>query len=272
MTNIFSHTIHKPQKKVNSLAAFIFQKKCFSFICSVDFADFHSDAPSKKVTSPKDEFAQFVTASIHPPNELSVPRCYSDQICLSPRRSPGSTPHSPYSRSVSMDPGQHYKSNSSLSPKVGSRPKLKRETAHDIEDGDFILGIEQIEINDIRYNKNTLSPHLLLKPEQRPLVHQKSAPGTPLSPKHMCPSRTPSDESSSGFLNVPQPRVRGSSLCGELDMSGNNLYLLRQFNIQGKKVIHLGDSFQQRTNSSTSINSLLSRFGFHFDLNHNVSI
>ena len=28
----------------------------------------------------KDEFAEFVNASIHPPNELSVPRCYGGTI------------------------------------------------------------------------------------------------------------------------------------------------------------------------------------------------
>ena len=213
-------------------------------------------------TSPKDEFAQFVVASIHPPNELSVPRCYSDQTNHSPRRLSGSAPHSPYSRSVSVEPVQHSTSHSSLSPRyqdLSSRPKLKRETAHDIEDGDFNIWIDQSE------KRNTLSPHSFLRPGPRHLIHQKSAPGTPLFPKrlgggHKTPSRTPSDESSSGLLNVPKPRVRGSSLCEDLDPNTrNNLYLLRQFNIQGRKVIHLGDSFQHRTASSTSINSVLSR-------------
>ena len=234
----------------------------FSFICSVDFADSQSTALPDKINSPNDEFAQFVTASIHPPNELSVPRCYSDQGSHSPRRTSGSAPHSPYSRSVSMDPGQHSRSHSSLSSRyqvVSTRPKLKRETAHDLEDGDFNIWEEKSD------KKHTLSPHNLLKPGQKHLIHQKSAPGTPMSPKHLgavhkTPSRTPSDESSSSFLNVPRPRIRGSSLCEDIDPSSrNNLYLLRQFNIQGKKVIHLGDSFHHRTASSTSINSVLSR-------------
>ena len=207
-----------------------------------------------------------MSASIHPPNELSVPRCYPEQNSNSPRRLSGSAPQSPYSRSVSMDPGQHYKSHSSLSPKyqVSSRPKLKRETAQDFEDGDFHLGIDHSENDHTGHKKNSLSPNMFLKPGQKHLIHQKSAPGTPLYPKrfgatYKTPSRTPSDESSSGFLNVPKPRMRGSSFSGDLDLSGNNLYLLRQFNIQGKKVIHLGSSLQHRTASSTSINSVLSR-------------
>ena len=245
---------------------FVIKKVSFSFICSVDFADSNSNAQSDKVASPKDEFAQFVSASIHPPNELSIPRCYQDQNSNSPRRLSGSAPHSPYSRSVSIDPGQQYKSHSSLSPKyqVSNRPKLKRETAHDFEDDDFHLGIVLSDSEEMGNKKNSLSPNIFLKPGQKLLVHQKSAPGTPLSPKrsgaiYKTPSRTPSDESSSGFLNVPKPRMRGSSLSGDLDLSGNNLYLLRQFNIQGKKVIHLGSSLQHRTASSTSINSVLSR-------------
>jgi hypothetical protein len=207
-----------------------------------------------------------VSASIHPPNELSVPRCYPEQNSNSPRILSGSAPQSPYSRSVSMDPGQHYKSHSSLSPKhqVSSRPKLKRETAQDFEDDDFHLGIDHSENDDTAHKKNTMGPNMFLKPGQKHLIHQKSAPGTPLYPKrfgatYKTPSRTPSDESSSGFLNVPKPRTRGSSFSGDLDFSGNNLYLLRQFNIQGKKVIHLGDSLQHRTASSTSISSGLSR-------------
>jgi hypothetical protein len=55
----------------------------FSFVCSIDYTesplpspggggDFHMDDIAD------DEFAMFVNASIHPPNELSVPRCYPD--------------------------------------------------------------------------------------------------------------------------------------------------------------------------------------------------
>lgn len=237
-----------------------------SFLCSVELAESNSTTSLDKVSSPKDEFAQFVKASIHPPNELSVPRCYQDPNSnTSPRRISGSAPHSPYSRSQSMDPGQKYKSHSSLSPKY-HRPKLKRETAQDFEDGDVHPGIDLGDFEQKGPKKHTLSPNMLLKPGQKHLVHQKSAPGTPLSPKRFAkcyktPSRTPSDESSSGYLNVPKARLRGSSLSGDLDssLSQNNLYLLRQFNIQGKKVIHVGDSLQHRAVSSNSINSAISR-------------
>ena len=211
-----------------------------------------------------------------------------------------------------------------------------------------------------------LSPNIFLKANRNRLIHQKSAPGTPLSPKRInypspkTPSRTPSDESStSGFLSVPKQRLRGSSFSGDLDFSSrkvsrgfvsqldriltilpeyilgkhfylrqcfiltssfscfkifrakinlaifcetleivlfsqNNVYLLRQFSITGKKVckkivcksvsrlttflklerlfvqimdtfqippqvIHVGDSIHQRTVSTSSINSSRSR-------------
>jgi hypothetical protein len=45
----------------------------------------------------------------------------------------------------------------------------------------------------------------------------------------------------------------------EETLGGTNLYLLRQFNIQGRKVVHLGDSYHTRAGSSISVNSILSR-------------
>ena len=177
-----------------------------------------------------------------------------------------SSTHSPYSRSMSVDPGKHYKSQTSLSTKyqqLSSRPKLRRETAHDIEDEDINTAIRRSHSDETGQSKNKLTPNMFLKQSKKHLVHQKSAPGTPLSPKRLdaiykTPSRTPSDESS-GFLNVPRTRARGSSISGELELGGSNTYLLRQFNIQGKKVIHLGDSLHYRATSSTSINSAMSR-------------
>merc|ERR1712227_612231 len=135
---------------------------------------------------------------------------------------------------------------------MSQRPKLKRETAQDIEDEDCVNDHKMVH----------LSPNSLLKPtKQKQLIHQKSAPGTPMSPNkkfslsshHRTPSRTPSDESStSGYLSEPKQRLRGSSLSGdsELSLSLNNVYLLRQFSIAGRKVIHVGDSLHQRTISS----------------------
>ena len=75
-----------------------------------------------------------------------------------------STPNSPYTRSLTVDP----KSNLSPKYKMSSRPKLKRETAQDIEDEDCVNDHKMVH----------LSPNSLLKPtKQKQLIHQKSAPG-----------------------------------------------------------------------------------------------
>ena len=58
----------------------------------------------------------------------SLPRCYTDQTRLATK----SSPSSPYSRSVSVETNQ--KHNYKLQP----RPKLKRETAQDVEDADIL--------------------------------------------------------------------------------------------------------------------------------------
>ena len=161
-----------------------------------------------------------MNASIHPPNELSLPRCYPDNTRMSNK----STPSSPYSRSLSMDPLQRNKSSLSPKYKMSQRPKLKRETAQDFEDGDIHL-----DHNFDHRSMNTLSPHILLKQNKKQLIHQKSAPGTPLSPKRFnfstrTPSRTPSDESStSGYLSVPKQRMRGSSFSHDLSTGDSDL-------------------------------------------------
>ena len=101
--------------------------------------------------------------------------------------------------------------------KLHQRPKLRRETAQDVEDGDLTDTVREEQ------NKASLSPNIFLKPTSRKLIHQKSAPGTPLSPQRYGqygrpPSRTPSDESS-GYLSVPKHRLRGSSISGEPGLS-----------------------------------------------------
>ena len=156
-----------------------------------------------------------MNASIHPPNELSLPRCYPE-----PRLGSKSSPNSPYSRSLSMEPNLRAKTKSGLGQKykVQQRPKLKRETAQDFEDGD-----QQAEQGREDLRCNSLSPNIFLKPTVRKLIHQKSAPGTPMSPQRysQCgrgPSRSPSDDSS-GYLSVPKQRLRGSSISGEDQLS-----------------------------------------------------
>lgn len=69
-------------------------------------------------------------------------------------------------------------------------------------------------------------------------------------------SSSPSDNSPSPFpiqdlLGVPVSRPRGASLPGTIDPA--ELYRLRNFSLQGKKVINRGDSYKSR--SRTSINS-----------------
>ena len=62
---------------------------------------------------------------------------------------------------------------------------------------------------------NHLSPNSFIKSNKKHLIHQKSAPGTPISPKRFnltkTPSRTPSDESSSvsasGELTLEKQKV-----------------------------------------------------------------
>ena len=159
-----------------------------------------------------------MNASIHPPNELSLPRCYPE-----PRLGSKSSPNSPYSRSLSVEPSLRSKTKSPLGPlshkyKVQQRPKLKRETAQDFEDGD-----QQAELGREDLRSNSLSPNIFLKPTARKLIHQKSAPGTPMSPQryNQCgraPSRSPSDDSS-GYLSVPKQRLRGSSISGDAQLS-----------------------------------------------------
>ena len=121
-------------------------------------------------------------------------------------------------RSASVDPGLK-----SPKFKMSQRPKLKRETAQDIED-------TEIDSNSGDQRMVHLSPNIFLKANRNRLIHQKSAPGTPLSPKRInypspkTPSRTPSDESStSGFLSVPKQRLRGSSFSGDLDFSSRKV-------------------------------------------------
>ena len=189
-----------------------------------------------------DEFAQFVNASIHPTNFGFVRRSYSEMNCLC-------------------------QSNSSRRP--SARPRLRRASAQDIEDVDIKPNIS-IELVD-KDSDNLMSVYIKKRVNlgvsasqfsSRFPLHQRSAPGTPIhnryrrSSKH--PSRTDGDES--GHLRVPLSQARGVSLPDELEerVNKNNLCLLRQFNIKGRKVIRVGNFYQQRSSSNTSINSNIS--------------
>ena len=71
------------------------------------------------------------------------------------------------------------------------------------------------EDSDLDHKMNHLSPNSFIKSNKKHLIHQKSAPGTPISPKRFnltkTPSRTPSDESSSvsasGELTLEKQKV-----------------------------------------------------------------
>lgn len=119
---------------------------------------------------------------------------------------------------------------------MSQRPKLKRETAQDIEDPEIDSSGDQRMVHH-------LSPNIFVKGNKNRLIHQKSAPGTPLSPKKIhysssrTPSRTPSDESwTSGFLSVPNQRLRGSSFSGDSEFSSRKFST--SFRVSSFKCIH----------------------------------
>ena len=201
-----------------------------SFVCSVELAETEQ--------ADTDEFSQFVKvgavynktyaqsyqcdrllkASKHPPNELSVARCYS----------PGKTPPPSFPSSRAVSP-------SSSSPRsLCSRPRLRRERAQDIEDVD--------PYSQLRCTLHPPSPCVCSF--HQPVQH-RSAPGTPLNSsrrRHLRQQqRAPSAEEGGGggaFLHVPFSRMRGKSLPEDMEntLDTDSLYLLKQFNIQGRKV------------------------------------
>ena len=203
-----------------------------------------------------DEFDRFLKASIHPPNELSVPRCYPSVVLNSPicqhSKSLGA---SKSQRSLSITSQKSFSSGSSMH---SSRPRLQRESAQDFDDADINPNIN-IEFVD----SNSSPPprqHSGKRENQRCSIVQRSAPGTPLhrssySFRTQSPSRANSDES--GHLQVPLSRTRGISLpnCMEESLVNQNTYLLRQFNLKGRKVIHLGDSYHGSNASLSSAGS-----------------
>ena len=199
-----------------------------------------------------------MNASIHPPNELSVPRCYVDLSTNNGFLNSEKSHSTPYTRSRSL--GSQCNSPTSLSThnsrSPSPRPRLQREFAQDIDDVDINpnINIELVDSGD--------SPSLPDR-ESQPFgsTGPLSAPGTPMHGgryKYRSLTRPPSqgDSDESGHLQVPLSRARGLSLPESMEESitKNNSYLLRQFNIKGKKVIHLGDSYQHRARSNTSIN------------------
>ena len=220
----------------------------FSFVCSVDRADPDDTEDPDKEDDIDDEFAQFVNASTHPPNELSVPRCYPD-----PNAFLGSGNSEPVSqRSRSQLP----------------RPCLRRESAQDIEDVDLKpnINIELVD-QDSRHSLSiSTKKRLFLQVSKSqpfgsnsPLM-QRSAPGTPLHYRHnkrRTKSRYRTDSDESGHLRVPLSKTGGISLPDGMDDQSNtsDAYLLRHFDIKGRKVLHLGDFYRPRASSYTSLHS-----------------
>jgi hypothetical protein len=206
---------------------------------------------------PVDEFAQFVKASVHPPNELSVPRCYPEPFYSAKQKG--------FQRSKSAGTSTAEQSQqlrpSSLSYPSSPRPRLRRESAQDMEDVDISYNSSDKQspnssaLSASHFSSLSVSPQISRTPSpidvRSHLIFQnKSAPG---SPGNNCmSSHTPSDDS--GHLRVPMSRARGSSLPESMEesLTKNKFYLLKQFNIQGSKVIHMGDSFQQRDTSNNT--------------------
>ena len=157
------------------------------------------------------------------------------------------------------------------SPRCPSgRPRLRRASAQDIEDFDINPNISIELVDKDSDNSISMSARKPLNLAVSALksfsfgvpLHQRSAPGTPVHHRYprswRYPSRTDSDES--GHLTVPLSQARGVSLPDELEESNNpsKLCLLRQFNIKGRKVIRVGNFYQQRSSSNTSISSNIS--------------
>ena len=92
-----------------------------------------------------------------------------------------------------------------------------------------------------------LSPVSLFGCSLHPPMQHRSAPGTPLNSSHRIhrhlrqQQRAPSAEEGAGsaFLHVPFSRMRGKSLPEDMEntLDRDSLYLLKQFNIQGRKVL-----------------------------------
>jgi len=246
-----------------------------SFQCSIECADAENEENINE-----DEFAQFVKASKHPPNELSVvPRCYTPENSTHETiRSPSLTNRSRTSSVSSRQSSISYSrmsscksSGSSRSCSGSPRPQLRRESAQDMEDGEVSPNIN-IEMVDSYHHQPRRRLFLTVSDGQQSpnfqqntrILHQRSAPGSPMlhcRGARSCsrsPSRTDSAESGKSHLRVPLVRTRGISLPNGMEesLTKNNTYLLRQFNIKGRKVIHIGDSYHSRGSSNTSINSL----------------
>ena len=141
-------------------------------MCSVDRADPDDTEDPDKEDHIDDEFARYVIASKHPPNELSVPRCYPDQNAF---LGPGNS-ETVYQRPRSQLP----------------RPCLQRESAQDIEDVDLKpnINIDLVD-QDSRHSLSiSTKKRLFLQVSKSqpfgsnsPLI-QRSAPGTPLYYRH----------------------------------------------------------------------------------------
>ena len=199
---------------------------------------------------PVDEFAQFVKASVHPPNELSVPRCYPEPFYSAKQKG------FQRSKSAGTSTAEQFQQlrPSSLSYPSSPRPRLRRESAQDMEDVDISYNSSDKQspnssaLSASHFSSLSVSPQISRTPS--PIFKNKSAPGSPGNKRIL--SHTPSDES--GHLRVPLSRARGSSLPESMEesLTKNKFYLLKQFNIQGSKVIHMGDSFQQRDTSNNT--------------------
>ena len=224
-----------------------------SFVCSVDLVD-SDNSPVEEVTT-IDEFAQFVKASIHPPNELSVPRCYPEPFLTKKQ--------AVLNRSKTVCSSHPDQLRPSSSIPSSPRPRLRRESAQEIDDEDIscISSDRQSLVSSSQYSSLSVSPQLSRSPSPMEFkshltFQNKSAPGSPGTKR--ISSQVSTD--GSGHLRVPLSKMRGSSLPETMDESteSNKVYLMKQFNIQGRKVIHMGDSFQQREQRIRSFGNYLS--------------
>ena len=72
---------------------------------------------------------------------------------------------------------------------------------------------------------------------------------------------SPSQASLGCLLDVPRPRERICSL-PDSSIQPDELYMLRSFSVEGRKVVNRGDSIRSRRGSRTSMSSRGSRYAF----------
>lgn len=100
------------------------------------------------------------------------------------------------------------------------------------------------------------SSHSGVLPHHRPRRSRGNSPASQNSPGAGGMPRAGAGHSSM-LLGVPKARSRGTSLPGNMELQPEDIYRLRNFSLEGRRVVNRGDSLKARSNHS--INSTGSR-------------